>query len=324
MQNSVGGGCVHSLYDEIISLENLFAAWSEFRRGKMKKCDVQAFAWKLEDEIFRLHADLKDGTYQHGSYESFFVCDPKRRHIHKPSVRDRLVHHAVVRVIEPLFDRSFIFDVWSCRKNKGTHGAVDRFQRKAWKLSRNDTRTVWVLKLDIRKFFAEVDQGRLIAILNGGINDGRTMMLIVKIVKSFHSGLPLGNLTSQLFANVYLNELDRFITQFLQPFFYIRYCDDFILTHTERDSLILHLPQIRSYLLHRLGLTLHPNKITLKPYHRGIDFLGFVCFPHYRILRTKTKRRLLKKINRNNVASYAGLLKHCRSRGILKDFRFKE
>lgn len=290
----------------------------------MQKRDVQEFGWTLEDEIFRLHEDLKSGTYVHGPYESFYVCDPKRRHIHKPAVRDRLVHHAVVRVIDPLFDPTFIFDVWSCRKGKGTHEAVRRFQKFAWKLSRNDTRTVWVLKLDIQKFFQNVDQGALLAILSRTIVDDRAMALLKNILGSFPKGIPLGNLTSQLFANVYMNELDRFVKHELRMHSYLRYCDDFVLLHQDPKALESALPRVRSFLIGRLRLLLHPDKIIIGRYNRGINFLGFVCFPHYRILRTKTKRRLLKRINRNNVASYIGLLRHCRSWGIWEELRISD
>ncbi|MEK7655491.1 MAG: reverse transcriptase domain-containing protein [Patescibacteria group bacterium] len=301
------------MFDRIISLENLFAAWKEFRKGKGGKPDVQAFEWRLEDEIFRLHEDLRDGTYEHGPYESFFVCDPKRRHIHKPSVRDRLVHHAVVRVVEPLFDRRFIFDAWSCRKSKGTHAAVNRLQSFCWRLSRNNTRTVWVLKLDIRKFFENVDQDVLLRVLSKTIGDPRVNDLFTRIIRSFSNGIPLGNLTSQLFANVYLNELDQLMKHEIRMRSYIRYCDDFVLTHQDREILESALLRIRLFLLAQLRLTLHPKKIILVPYHRGVDFLGFICFPHYRVLRAKTKRRMLRRVNEKNLASYNGILQHCRS-----------
>ena len=294
---------------------------------------MQEFEFNLEDQVFALHKELEKRTYQHGPYESFYVCDPKRRHIHKPSVRDRLVHHAVFRVIEPIFEKQFVFDVWSCRKGKGTHRAIERFQKLAWKLSRNNTKTVWVLKLDIRKFFESVDQEILLAILSRAIRDEQAMDLIRIIVKSFSAGIPLGNLTSQLFANVYLNEMDQRIRSVCplprgntkgsgsRSFGFLRYCDDFILLHRNKNVLISHLPRIRSFLSAHLHLVLHPHKILLARYHHGIDFLGFVCFSHYRILRTKTKRRMLKRINARNWASYRGLFEHGRSFGLRGSFR---
>ena len=143
----------HDFYERIISLENLFLAWSEFQIGKSKKEDVQKFALNLEDNIFALRKELLAEIYQHSNYTSFCICDPKLRHINKASVKDRIMHHATMRIIESLFDKSFIFDSYSSRKNKGTHRAVKRLKKFAWKLSQNNTKTVWVLKCDIKKFF---------------------------------------------------------------------------------------------------------------------------------------------------------------------------
>jgi retron-type reverse transcriptase len=275
--------------------------------------DVQEFSLHLEDNIIDLHDTLQNRTYRHGGYQQFIVHDPKRRVIHKASVRDRLVHHAVIRVIEPVFDRHFIFDSWSCRKGKGTHAAVDRLQALAWSLSRNDTRTVWALKLDIRKYFASVDQAVLIGLIRKRIDDDRLIVLLENIIGSFPAGFPLGNLTSQLFANVYLNELDQFAKHELRPPAYVRYCDDFILLHNDRPQLIAWLGLIKRFLSDRLHLIVHPDKIVLQPYHRGIDFLGYVNFPHFRILRIKTAVRMIRRINSRNVPSYWGVVSHCRS-----------
>ncbi len=304
------------IFENIISLDNLFAAWTEFKRGKSKRRDVLEFEYRLEDNVFALHEELSGGVYRHGPYEEFYVNDPKRRHIHKASVRDRLLHHAVVRVIEPLFEKSFIFDSWSCRKGKGTHRAVDRFQRLAWKLSRNGTRTVWVLHLDVKSYFASVDQSVLLELLGRRIRDAQAMGLLAEIVRGFPAGMPLGNLTSQLFANVCLNELDRFAKHSLKAKNYLRYCDDFVFLSESRGGLSASIATVRDFLATNLRLALHPGKIILKPYHGGVDWLGFVRFPQYRVLRTATKRRMLKSVNNANWASYLGLLVHCRSYGI--------
>lgn len=285
---------------------------------------MQEFALKLEDNIFKLYDQLRGGTYQHGSYEAFVVHDPKRRQIHKASVADRLLHHAIVRVIEPFFERQFIFDSWSCRKRKGTHRAVDRFSRMAWKLSRNNTKTVWVLKLDIAKFFASVDQEILLSIIGRTIHDQKTLELIADVVRSFSDGgFPLGNLTSQLFANVYLNELDQFVKHYIVMRQYVRYCDDFVLLHHDRAFLEKLLPVIGEFLETRLRLSLHPKKIILKRYHRGVDFLGYICFPNFRILRTTTKRRMLRKVDEKNLPSYLGLTCHCRASALSHTMREK-
>lgn len=309
----MGGGINSHIFEKIISLENLFAAWKEFRKGKWKKTDVREFEMRLEDRVFDLHYALKNGSYQHSGYKSFYVNDPKRRHIHKASVRDRLLHHAVVRVLTPIFERKFIFDSWSCRKGKGTHRAVERFQKLAWRISRNNTRTVWILKLDIRKCFASVDCAVLLDIISKTIHDKNARVLCAEIIGSFSKGLPLGNLTSQLFINVHLNELDQFIKHGLKIRGYVRYADDFILIHFEKELLIDCLEKIKVFLREQLRLDAHPKKIVFKTYTGGIDYLGYVCFPHYRVLRTKTKRRMFKRVNEKNFTSYNGILKHCRS-----------
>ncbi len=306
------------MFEKIISLENLFNAWTEFKKEKSNKNDVAMFEVNLEDNVFKLHKDLKNGSYKHGGYLSFFVHDPKRRHIHKAPVRDRLLHHAVHRVVEPAWNKIFIFDSWSSRKGKGTHAAVRRLQDLALKLSRNYTRTLWVLKLDITKFFDFVDHEILLNILAKRTPDNPLMDLLREIIESFNPGLPLGNLTSQLFANVYMNELDQFVKQELRITGYIRYVDDFVLMHQDKELLKDYFQKVEMFIRERLLLKIHPKKIILKTYASGIDYLGYVCFPNHRVLRTKTKRRMFRRVNKKNYASYSGILQHCRSRNLGK------
>ncbi len=312
-----GGGSFksHKLYEKIISPENLFSAWGEFRVGKLRRADVAAYDVQLEDNIFRLHDSLKSGRYQHGPYESFIICDPKRRHIHKPGVSDRLLHHAVVRLIEPLFDRGFIFDSWSCRDNKGTHAAVVRFQQLAQEISANNHNIVWVLQLDIRKFFDSIDHDVLLQLLRRKISDPKVMSLLAEIIGSFSPGLPLGNLTSQLCANIYMNPLDQFVKHDLKIRGYLRYADDFTLLHTNRRVLEACIPRIAAMLWSQLKLRIHPEKITIKKFRSGIDLLGYICFPNFRIIRTRMKRRIMRRVEPKNLASYMGALSHCRSYG---------
>jgi len=306
------------MFEKIISLENLFDAWTEFKKEKSSKNDVAEFEVNLEDHVFDLHEDLKNETYKHGGYFSFFVHDPKRRHIHKAPVRDRLVHHAVHRVIEPEWNKIFIFDSWSSRKDKGTHAAVRRLQDLALKLSGNHSRTLWVLKLDITKFFDFVDHEILLNILAKRTPDNRLMDLLREIIDSFNPGLPLGNLTSQLFANVYMNELDQFVKQELKIRGYIRYVDDFVLMHQDKGFLLDNFRKIEVFIREKLRLKIHPKKIILKTYASGIDYLGYVSFPNHGVLRTKTKRRMFKRINGKNFSSYNGILRHCRSQNLSK------
>ena len=158
-------------YEDIISLENLLAAWREFVKGKRKKLDVQEFGLRLMDNIISLHEDLRMKTYRHGDYQAFRIYDPKPRNIHKATVRDRLLHRAIYRKLYLFFDRVFIADSFSCRYDKGTHGAINRFRQFIWKVSENNTKTCWILKCDIRKIFASIDNGALLGILSSRIQD---------------------------------------------------------------------------------------------------------------------------------------------------------
>lgn len=231
-------------YQDIISVENLLAAWQEFIRGKRDKPDVQLFASALIDNILQLHQELVNKTYQHGGYYRFKISDPKPRDISKASVRDRLVHHAIYRILYPFFDKTFISDSYSCRVNKGTHKAINRFQQMFYQVSRNNTRTCWVLKLDIRKFFANIDHRILKEILARYIPDPDILWLLNNIIDSFSPGLPLGNLTSQLLVNIYMNEFDQFVKHKLKVKYYIRYADDFVILDSSREVLTILLDSI--------------------------------------------------------------------------------
>lgn len=307
-------------YDEIISLENLCLAWEEFIAGKKNKRDVLSFRENLMDNIVALHEILGNRAYRHGGYQSFYINDPKRRHIHKASVADRLLHHAVYRILYPFFDRTFIANSFSCRNGKGTHKAIRRFIDFAYQASVNHTRTLWALKCDIRKFFASIHHETLLSILREYIPDQDIIWLLQNIITSFYAesfvgvGLPLGNLTSQLFANIYMNEFDQFIKHKLKVRYYIRYADDFVIMSSNRHRLEEIIPQIVFFLQNRLKLTLHPDKTFIKTLASGIDFLGWVHFPNHRVLRSSTKRRMMVRIKESHkeetMQSYLGLLKH--------------
>ena len=158
-------------YDDIISVENLLEAWKEFRKSKRKKLDVLEFQSGLIYQSTKLHQELKDKIYKHGGYHHFKIADPKPRDIHKARVRDRLLHHALYRQLYPFFDRTFIYESYSCRLGKGMHKAMNQFRRFAYQVSKNHTRTCWVLKCDIRKFFASIDHQILFSILERHITD---------------------------------------------------------------------------------------------------------------------------------------------------------
>lgn len=306
-------------FQEIISLDNLLRAYAEFVNGKRNKPDVQAFGHNLIDNLSELHDDLKNHTYRHGSYHAFSIADPKPRDIHKASVRDRVLHHAVYRVLYPFFDTVFIYDSYSCRENKGTHAAMDRFKLFSHRVSHNYSHTAWVLKGDIRKFFASIDQEILLGILSTYIRDEDILWLLKEIITSFHStainkGLPLGNLTSQLLVNIYMHEFDYYVKHFLKAKYYIRYADDFAILSEDMGWLEEQIPKIEHFLGEVLCLNLHPDKVYIRSLASGVDFLGWVHFPHYRRLRSATTRRMIKRIQESpklpTLNSYLGLLQH--------------
>lgn len=258
--------------------------------------------------------------YRHGHYHAFKISDPKPRDIHKAKLRDRIVHHAIHRILYPYFDQRFVFDSYSCRKNKGTHRAVNRLREFGRKVSKNNTKTAWVLKCDIKKFFASIHHNILKEILTDYIEDPDILWLLDQVIDSFNTtgkkrvGIPLGNLTSQLFVNIYMNRFDHFVKRRLKARYYLRYADDFIILSAEKQQLIQLVPKISDFLKRELKLSLNPDKVSIKTFASGIDFLGWVTFPHHRIPRTSTKRRMLKKLGNNaskeTLTSYLGLLGH--------------
>lgn len=294
-----------NLFDKIALPENLFSAWVDFRRDKGGKDDVMEFERELEHRIFSLSRDLQDESYRHGPYSGFFVCDPKRRHIHKATVRDRVLHHSIMGALYPIFDPLFISQSFSCRVGKGVHKGVECLKSMLRKESLNNTRNCYVLKCDVKKFFDSIDHRILINILGRRIKDEKVMRLLAGIVESYaseqsdlfdHKGVPIGNLTSQLFANVYMDEFDQFMKRDLKVRWYARYTDDFIIVSHDRGYLEALVGRIEEFLDGRLKLKLHPEKVSIRKYSQGIDFLGYVVFPNHVLIRGRTKRRISRRL----------------------------
>ncbi len=334
------------LFNQIISLENLFLAWDKFKKGKGNKLDVQEFEFNLEKNIFQLHKDLKNRCYIHSPYESFFIKDPKRRNIHKATVRDRVVHHAIFAIINPIFEPTFISNSFSCRVGKGNHKGVDALARMIRKASNNGFKNCFILKCDIKNFFGTIDHRILLDIVRKRIKDDDSMRLLEEIIESFSSqystlferkGLPIGNLTSQLFANIYLNKFDQFIKHKLRIKNYLRYTDDFVILSGDKIYLGKLISTISLFLSDNLALKLHPKKVTIRKFHQGIDFLGYILLPHYRLLRAKTRRRIFRKIGERireykngtiseqslvqSLQSYLGVLSHANTYELEQELR---
>ena len=335
-----------NLFGQIISIPNIFISWNEFKQDKRKKQDVQEFEFNLEQNLFDLCRELKSKEYIHRPYTGFYIYDPKVRHVHKASVRDRVLHHAVFRILNPIFDQTFIANSFSCRVGKGTHKGVLAIEKMIRAESKNFTRPCFVLKCDVKKFFASIDHQILLSILRRKIKDENTIWLLEKIIASFnteqasfltHRGLPIGNLTSQLFANVYMNELDQFIKHKLKVRHYARYTDDFVIISTDKIYLRNILDSISNFLSQNLKLSLHPEKVSIRACHQGIDFLGYVAFPYHRLVRSKTKRRVFRKLKeriaqyRNgsisekslsqSLQSYLGVLSHANAFRLSEDLK---
>ena len=299
-----------NLYPEISSFANLEAAWHKARKGKRSKAAAARFEFNAEGELFQLQRELQAKTYQPGPYRSFLIYDPKKRKISAAPFRDRVVHHALCNVIEPIYERKFIYDSYANRVGKGTHRALDRAQNFA----QNHR---YVLKCDIETFFPAIDHTTLRAILWRHITCRDTRWLMDQIIDSGAGllaeqyrqryfpgddllaalrprGLPIGNQTSQFWANVYLNPLDHFIKRELKCRAFCRYVDDFLLFHDDKQVLHAWRAALEEF-LQGLRLTIHPDKSVVFPVRCGIPFLGFQIFPDRRRLLKGNVRAFLRR-----------------------------
>lgn len=299
-----------NLFDRLCSLENLRLAYKKARKGKTKKWYVRKFESDLEAKLIDLRKELETQTYKPRPLKRFVIRDPKTRVIHASAFRDRVVHHAICNLIGPVFEKGFIHDTYANRKDKGTHAALRRldvFERKVTKNGRlvinaKDGNMVvgYALKADIKHYFSTVDHGVLMEILGKRIKDGRVLWLIRTVLDGYETdmrgkGMPLGNMTSQFFANVYLSGLDYFVKHTLKAKYYIRYVDDFVILHRSKEKLMLYKWMIGGFLA-RLKLELHPEKSKVAPLHNGLSFLGFRFFYHYKLPRRNNMRKLERKL----------------------------
>ena len=257
---------------------------------------VLAFEERLEENLLSLRDDLRGGAYVHGAYRCFTVQDSKKRSIMAAPFRDRVMHHALCAVIEPIFDRGLIYDSYACRTAKGTHRGVARLRQF---MRRSDYGTTYIFQGDISKYFDSIDHEVLFGLIKRKISDAPTLCLIRTIIDSARAdtgvGIPIGNLTSQLFANIYLNELDQFVKHTLRATRYIRYMDDFLILDTDKRVLAGYREAIAQFVAEHLHLCLHPRKSIIAPVRLGVDFLGYRLFEHHTRLRTSTVKRFVKR-----------------------------
>lgn len=292
----------NNLWQNLCNYENLESAFRKARKHKTKKLYVIEFEKNLKENLLQLRTELLLYAYRPRPLETFILRDPKTRKISKSDFRDRVVHHALCNIIEPIFDKSFIHDSYANRKGKGTLKAIGRFDCFKRKVSKNNTRKCFILKADIKHYFETVDHNTLLEIINKKIKDSNVLWLIKKILQNYQTkehgkGMPLGNLTSQFFANVYLNELDQFIKHELKAKYYIRYVDDFIIPNNSRIILLDYKEKINEF-LKTIKLELHPDKTKIVSINRGVSLLGFRVFTYHKLLKKSNIRKMENKLLR--------------------------
>ncbi|MEW6328921.1 MAG: reverse transcriptase domain-containing protein [Candidatus Micrarchaeota archaeon] len=300
-----------NLFGRLCDYDNLLLAFKKAKKRKSKKQYVIDFEKNLQNELFKLQWELLTGTYRPRPLTTFTVRDPKTRRISSSHFRDRVVHHAVCNIIEPIFEKRFICDTYANRKGKGTLAALKRFDCFLRKTTKNGRTIIvaktgndvigYALKADIKHYFETVDHPVLISILRKRICDEDLLNLIQLILENHKTeipekGMPLGNLTSQFFANVYLGELDYFVKHDLKLKYYVRYVDDFIILEQNRALLEEYKQRISRFLLEKLKVELHQEKSRIIPLHRGITLLGFRVFYHYKLLKKANLNRIEKRI----------------------------
>ncbi|MDP4158368.1 MAG: reverse transcriptase/maturase family protein [Bacillota bacterium] len=335
---------IRGLYDQIYDFENLHRAYLQARKGKRYRIEVLKFTNHLEENLIQIQNELMWKTYTVGRYREFFVHEPKKRLIMALPFKDRVVQWAIYQVLNPYFEKGFIKDSYACRIGKGTHQAVQRLQYWLRYMNRRHER-FYALKLDISKYFYRVDHNVLMDILRKRIGDKDLLWLLDVIVRCEHTkfgiplgdhqfeaeriggvGMPIGNLTSQMFANLYLNELDQFAKQTLCVKHYLRYMDDVVILHEDKKYLWDLESQLDEFITERLNLKLN-NKTMVRTVNQGIEFVGYRIWPTHIKMRKKTtvkmKHRLrylqrayargeieLQEVN-GSIQSYLGILKHC-------------
>jgi retron-type reverse transcriptase len=313
-----------NIYPQICNFENLYLAWRSARCGKRNRQAVADFEFNLEHNLLELQRELLTHTYQPGGYHNFYIREPKRRLVSAAPFRDRVVHHALCNVIEPIWEARFIHHSYACRVGKGTHKAINQCQQ--WIRQYR-----YAFQGDIVKYFPSIDHPILRGLLANKIADRETLWLVDQLLDSGAGiqvdeapqtlfpgddlftllrprGLPIGNLTSQFWANVYLNELDQFVKQELKCAAYLRYMDDFVLFCDDKAQLHAWKTAVRGYLASSLRLSLHPKKSLVYHVKVGVDFCGFRIYPTHRRLRKSSIRRFVQRFRRQREAYHRGEL----------------
>ncbi len=314
-----------NLFSEVVEFDNLHSAYLRARISKRFRPEVLKFGENLEENLIQIQNELIWEQYRPTKYRQFYVYDPKKRLISAPAFRDRVIHQALVKVIEPFFESKFIFDSYACRKTKGNHAAMERVYQFS-KIYRQNHGEYYVLKADVLKYFFSIDRTVLLSMLRKTIRDAKLLNLIANIVNTDNSniGLPIGALTSQLFANIYLNELDHFVKEELRMKHYVRYMDDFVILHPDKEALKSALSEINIFLNEKLRIQLN-NKTQIFLFKRGVDFCGYRIWPTHILPRKRVLKKFrnsFKQLKARNMSlrevrpyamNFLGYAKHCNS-----------
>ena len=319
----------HDLWDGFPTFDRLVRGFYRSASAKFDRDAVQRFHVALEYQILNIRESLIAETYKWGEYRRFWVMDPKLRLIESAPFRDRIVHQALVEVLDPVIDPTLYYHSYACRSGRGTHAAVRQLQ--TWV----GNRPQWhFLQMDVTKFFPSIDRETLFKLVQQKIADEKMLRLIQALLFSApgNNGIPIGNLTSQLFANLYLNPLDQYIKRELKIPFYLRYMDDIVLLAKDQTFLNQARLQVEAFAREKLKLSFHPSKIACGKVSDGISFVGYRSFPSGIYMRSKSVRRFRKKFKTKvpldekvrRYLSYQGHLRHAKDgEKILREFRIK-
>lgn len=304
----------NNLFEKISSFENLCNAFYKSRKGKSNSPDAVRFFFNLEHDVFSLKEKIESGNYSTGKYKAFTVFEPKKRLIKAVPFKDRVVHHAICNLIEPIFDSGFIDYSYACRKNKGTHKALKKIKNIVQGKKLSDT--CYALKCDIKKYFPSIDHSVLKYIIRKRISDKKLVKILDIIIDSDSSiygkgkGIPIGNLTSQLFANIYLNSLDQFVKHNLKCRYYLRYVDDFIIFSESKKMLHIYKQKIKQFLKKELCLDIHQKKANIFLVSSGVDFVGYQVYPEVTRIRKSNINKFRKRMKHLLNLYKSGMIEH--------------
>jgi len=313
-----------NLYEKIYSKENLQLADKKARKRKLWQRGVKEHDKNNENNILFLHNALKNKAYHTSEYTKFIIYEPKEREIYRlPYFPDRITHHAVMNILEPIFISTFTADTYSCIKSRGVHSVVKNLHNAL----KDEIGTKYCLKIDIKKFYPNVNHDILKSLLRKKFKDQNLLWLLDEIVDSAE-GLPIGNYLSQYLANFYLSYFDHWIKEKMKVKYYFRYADDMIFLSDNKEYLHRLLAELKKYLEQELKLSIKENYQIFPVASRGIDFLGYVFFHTHILLRKNIKKNFARMIanhkNKESIASYYGWAKHCNSKRLLNKLLYEK